>query len=358
MPTVPLPEPLSSSGAGTSVGDAAHPPNAVASLQQSGEGTAHVRASSPAALPNSESPSSQAMIADSQAPINTALASNLHPQLLSFYSTLRSTLKSSFPIAPPYTIQRLAELILNPTAHYRTLPSYLRALDRVISVFSTVDTFPLPVSDANNDSNSFLASSSASNLADDFNGAALTRIPWVRDSNSMVASSERPLASDLRTESTSVIDGPNGAGSMETVTVSINGIGSITRGANAFRATPSATMAEPLEQLHVPERAKESGLVPRQEAEADEERVHARGPEEIGEEDVGPQVPARTTHVFDAEAALGRPGEGEKVLTTEEKEINSESKDTDGDTAVKDANVNGAKEGGTDGELDDTSNIG
>lgn len=36
----------------------------------------------------------------------------------------------------PFTIQRLTELILTPTLHYRSLPKYLRALNRVLNVSS------------------------------------------------------------------------------------------------------------------------------------------------------------------------------------------------------------------------------
>ena len=341
MPTVPLPEPSPTSlVTETSAGEATQLPNSAPSPPLSEGGVVHVRASSPVDASSAVSP---AVVADSQASTIATPPGTLHPQLLSLYSTIQSTLKGSFSAAPPYTIQRLAELILYPTTHYRTLPSYLRALDRVISVSSTADTFPLHVSAADNEPNSFLASSSTSSQANDFNGAALTRIPWLRG-NDHAITVERPLASDLRTESTSVIDGPNGAGSMETVTVSVNGIGGAARGTNAFRVNPNAAPAEPLEQLLVTERAKESGLVPRQEAEADEERVHARGPEEIGMEDMGPQTSAATaTHVFDAEAAVGRPGEGERVLTVEEKE-NDEGVDVD--VIAKDADVRESEEDG------------
>ena len=359
MPTIPLPEPRPSSlVAETSAGETTHSPKAIPSSQQSDGGAVHVRASSPPTLPSTISPSSQAVIADSQPSSISAPAGTLHPSLLFFYSTIQSTLKSSFSVAPPYTIQRFAELILNPTAHYRTLPSYLRALDRVISVSSTADTFPLPASNPDSDSNSFLASSSPSNQANDFNGAALTQIPWLRDTASMIVGSERPLASDLRTESTSLIDGPNGAGSMETVTVSVNGMSNASRGTNAFRVNPSASTMEPSDQFLVAERAKESGLVPRQEAEADEERVHARGPEEIGMEDMGPQVSATVAHEFDAEAAVGRPGEGERVPTAEKKRDEEESKDADGDTIVNDRSVEGRVESEKEEEHRETNKMG
>ncbi|KDE03254.1 hypothetical protein MVLG_06248 [Microbotryum lychnidis-dioicae p1A1 Lamole] len=42
---------------------------------------------------------------------------------------------------PPFTIQRLCELILYPQKHYNSLPKYLRALMRVVSVASTRSAF-------------------------------------------------------------------------------------------------------------------------------------------------------------------------------------------------------------------------
>ncbi|ORY88885.1 PPP4R2-domain-containing protein [Leucosporidium creatinivorum] len=42
---------------------------------------------------------------------------------------------------PPFTIQRLCELVLYPRKHYTSLPKYLRALNRVISVSSDRSAF-------------------------------------------------------------------------------------------------------------------------------------------------------------------------------------------------------------------------
>jgi hypothetical protein len=54
-----------------------------------------------------------------------------------------ATLQSAFSERPPHTVQRLAELILDPKKHYATLPAWLRAVDRVVNVSSTADCFPL-----------------------------------------------------------------------------------------------------------------------------------------------------------------------------------------------------------------------
>lgn len=93
---------------------------------------------------------------------------------------------------PPHTIQRLAELILRPTAHYRTLPAYLRAVDRVVSVTSGADVFPFSApTDISPQPNGLVhASNSAGTyVTPDFahgpgsdeslGGALLTPIPWL-----------------------------------------------------------------------------------------------------------------------------------------------------------------------------------
>jgi hypothetical protein len=255
-------------------------------------------------------PLSPAIIPDSQPTDATTNPKTLPPQLEILFKNIKGNLKQSFGTAPPFTVQRLAELILRPSYHYRTLPSYLRALDRIVCVSSTADTFPLPsisTTESEGNGTSLLSSTANRALAEDFNGAALTRIPWLRDTASMMMSSERPLTSDLRTESTSLIDGPNGAGSVETVTVSMNGFPSSSTRDDA-QHRQDAPGSDHDEVNSTTDGARSSG----QDDAAEEERVRARGPDEIGSADIGPQS-ARAGHVFDAEAALGRPGEAETV---------------------------------------------
>ena len=79
-------------------------------------------------------PNSQAAPSVSQIPV-------LLQQML---TSIQSTLRSCFSQNPPHTIQRLAELVLHPKKYYKTLPAWLRAVDRVVSVSSTADIFPLP----------------------------------------------------------------------------------------------------------------------------------------------------------------------------------------------------------------------
>ncbi|KAH9842592.1 PPP4R2-domain-containing protein [Rhodofomes roseus] len=47
-----------------------------------------------------------------------------------------------FVQSPPFTIQRLCELCVRPTEHYKHLGKYLRAVERTLLVTSTWDAFP------------------------------------------------------------------------------------------------------------------------------------------------------------------------------------------------------------------------
>lgn len=85
-------------------------------------------------------------------------------------------------------------------------------------------------------------------------------------------------------------------------------------------------------------------------------RVHARGPDIVGMEDMGPQVAGSGTGELDIEGALGRRGEGERMPHTasgaeKRDEVGSEVKDGDGDVVIADADgvpegEEGADEGG------------
>ncbi|KAI4136613.1 MAG: hypothetical protein LQ341_005525, partial [Variospora aurantia] len=300
-------------------------------------------------------------------PSNSAISApsgTLPPQLLSLLSSIKSNLRTSFPEAPPHTAQRLAELVLRPRPHYRTLPSYLRALDRVVSVSSPSSVFPLP-SAAPPSSGSYLngtitpeKAKTTSDPDDSLGGAALTPIPWLRDSLAPDTAGGRVLGgSDLRRESTSVIDGPNGVGSVETVTVATNG--------NNGRA--SVTQGELIRQ------EQEAGVVPvpvvarntgtnstaavghgrAEEAENEDDTIpHARGPEIIGMEDMGPQGSSKG---FDVEAALGRKGEGDAprreqvtqgpIPSKLEEEGGGAGGEKDGDGDVEVVDADGIKEG-------------
>ncbi|KAG9073656.1 hypothetical protein FS749_014823, partial [Ceratobasidium sp. UAMH 11750] len=48
-----------------------------------------------------------------------------------------------FDGAPPFTVQRLAELAVNPRGHYKSVGKYIRALERTLLVTSTHKDYPL-----------------------------------------------------------------------------------------------------------------------------------------------------------------------------------------------------------------------
>ena len=357
-----------------------------------------------------------------QPPPNT-----LPPPLLSLLQTIQSTLLNSFPTSPPHTAQRLAELVLHPRTHYNTLPSYLRALDRIVSVASPASVFPLPTlaPPITATTNGPLLNGSDESSGEDgemrdmdfIGGAELTEIPWLRNNQNQITAngssspgglsgnatnanaSNAGLVGDLRTESTRVIDGPNGAGSVETVTVNVNGVsshspqaaadsnssnnnnapspaphgisqgeilrqeqeagivpvpspahrngGRITRsGAAAAAAANRAVLGEPPSDAAVGEEGTATVGDP------DTEPVHARGPDVVGVEDMGPQaLGSGLEGGIGLEGALGRRGEtgivgiesdgkGELDHGNGERE---KRKDGDGDVVI--ANADGVVDG-------------
>lgn len=255
---------------------------------------------------------------------------------------------SRFETSPPHTIQRLAELVLHPRAHYKALATYLHAVDRVVLVTSGTDTYPLPPAipdmstlengeeEAANPAETVSWGNTTNNtLGSDeaLGGALLTPIPWLtkREDDSAAGGS----GAQIHSEGTLTIDGPNGAGSIETVSVSINGIAStghargVTQG-ELLRQEQRAGVV-PVSQL------RES--YPEEEEEEEEEVEHARGPEEIGMSDTGPQ--GETTSVvgegggvetqgIDVAAALGRNREDEMVSKEKEDAVMAEGEDTAG----------------------------
>ncbi|KAK7718363.1 hypothetical protein SLS64_002314 [Diaporthe eres] len=352
----------------------------------------------------------------------------LPPQIIAMIAEINGVLNESFHTYPPHTIQRLAELVLRPRQHYKSLPSYLHAVDRVVHVTSGNNTYPLPPAipdmssmslggpngvmdqgqpqeNGSDTSMAWVSTSNGNAIGSDeaLGGALLTPIPWLqrrssgnRDgdggsesgesstlgsdggptplaANQGPASSQRSSSQqssrqfETRTESTETIDGPNGVGSIETVSISVNGIppmGSaaqqrvITQGelirqeqragvvpvsqlqrtgpvvvtssseaattATADDGSPSADAADNDTAMGEGEGEGE-GEPPKdtsseksdEEMPDEEEAPHARGPDIIGAADMGPQAPTSSSFSLstggnmevrgiDVEAAVGR----------------------------------------------------
>ncbi|KAK8162180.1 hypothetical protein IWX90DRAFT_415516 [Phyllosticta citrichinensis] len=346
----------------------------------------------------------------------------LPPELHEIYTSIVFNLNKNFPLHPPHTLQRLAELVMSPNAHYRFLPSYLRALDRVVTVSSPTTVFPLPQTTvpssvstilngvtpgSANLSSPSVGSSPSLGSDDSLGGALLTPIPWLRPENDCSGNS----GSELVSESTEMVDGPNGTGRIETVSV-VNGVLGTTTSApasttatspspdnasdspsspsgtantNATATAPDALRdTGPITQGELLRQEQEAGIVtvaasgasgstssrpvtrssgllsasqqpnPDQQSEPhaegepveDAEPPHARGPDVIGMEDMGPQQGGGLARSIDMEAAVGRPaphpersgegsqegeGEGAKVDEAQGGSREEEMKDADDD---------------------------
>lgn len=292
----------------------------------------------------------------------------------------------TFQSHPPHTIQRLSELVLRPRAHYKALAPYLHAVDRVVHVTSSTNIYPLPPAipelasmTINGDgvadpaaavgwANPTCGSAAAADEA--LGGALLTPIPWLNrpspESNNGDSSSNGGGSSgaQIHSESTETIDGPNGVGSIETVSVSVNGVPStghargVTQG-ELLRQEQRAGVV-PVSQLSRNQNGHEHNPLPRASHEdeegemegeegdekarheggedeegQDEEVPHARGPDEIGAGDIGPQSASTSfvgeggldSHDIDVEAAVGRKHDVEPPAAAEEEEVKAEEEE-------------------------------
>jgi hypothetical protein len=282
-------------------------------------------------FPTSSNTTSTSLIPDSL-PDNASHSTTELPALLSqIHSTALNTLRTNFSHRPPHTIQRLAELTLYPTKHYKTLPAWLRALDRVVSVSSSADIFPLsetpPVVNgvngdgaggilwANSDStmgrregNGTGGMYDSANLGSDesLGGALLTPIPWLRNGNGDTQDESEGSSGLLESTASGSSADPDADALDDTAGLGINAMiperenGAVTQG--ELIATEQNAGVIPVTRS--PGRAEEglaTSLV-----EDTEELPHARGPDVVGSVDIG-RVDGR-----DMQIRIGdTPGEGE-----------------------------------------------
>ena len=157
-------------------------------------------------------------------------------------ASIKETLTTTFSTAPPHTVQRLAELFQKPNEHYRSLPKFLRAVQRVISVSSTTDQFPLPSAVEYPTTGILNALGSDESLG----GALLTPISWLR-SGAVSTDSE----SDTK----------------------MNGVS-------------QGELLRQEQELDI----QSSSSIPDGENN-DKQKLHAQGPLKLGPEDLGPQPP-------------------------------------------------------------------
>jgi hypothetical protein len=205
----------------------------------------------------------------------------------------------------------------------------------------------------------------------------LTPIPWLSPIRDVQAQRVAQANSDreLQRESTEIVDGPNGAGRIETVSV-VNGVMTTVYSHAPLPSQPSSSalaqhIPHSTEQTLRAEGAVTQGELLRQEQEAgvvavsprrlrmteeemrimdadeqdeEDEKPHARGPEEIGMEDTGPQE-RPSGHGLDMEHAVGR----HKRESSVEREIGSHEESSSVETkedVMKDADDEDDKEQG------------
>jgi hypothetical protein len=204
-----------------------------------------------------------------------------------------------------------------------------------VAVSSPLSLFPLPLAVLPTSGGLLNGSASAINTTtptlgsdESLGGALLTPIPWLQNRGQ----------NELVSESTEMVDGPNGAGRIETVTVGM--LTGRQRPDTAPTNNPVAQIASshpdgetlpstgPVTQGELLRQEQEAGIVLNNPhslttsptrttygesegggtiidtVEGEEEPPHARGPELIGMEDTGPQ---KKVGALDIEGAVGRP---------------------------------------------------
>ncbi len=207
-------------------------------------------------------------------------------------NSILRTLRGSFAEKPPHTIQRLAELVLNPNKHYKTLPAWLRAVDRAVSVTSTADIFPLPQAQSlpqgvldgahtNGVTNGLGSGTGGGGILwtnsdtrdaglgsdESLGGALLTPIPWLKSGE--IAGTKSPESDPLES-----IDKPGNSFVPERQD------GAVTQG-ELIRMEQEAGI------VPVSQTIGEGGV--EMESEGAEAIPHARGPDVVGVEDMGLQ---------------------------------------------------------------------
>ena len=81
---------------------------------------------------------------DSASPVGQPTrTSDRSPAMKMLSMTIEDTLKTRFAQSPPWTVQRMSELLLDPQRGNKSLGSFLRSLDAVLSANSCMSAFPL-----------------------------------------------------------------------------------------------------------------------------------------------------------------------------------------------------------------------
>lgn len=130
--------------------------------------------------------------------IKDPLDSNHTETLESFSNRLTEHLTKVFPDNPPFTIVRLSEILYSPRKHYHTAEKFLRALENVIQVSSSIAEFPETTFEVNGH-NSLKNHEFGENTLpisignDETDTIFLTKIPWLTEDDIKEIESEHYL---------------------------------------------------------------------------------------------------------------------------------------------------------------------
>ncbi|KAL4955633.1 hypothetical protein BDW69DRAFT_160365 [Aspergillus filifer] len=318
-----------------------HDPNPVPSSSNKENAVPDPQASPPPASSLGPSSSTERIPESLPASQADAVPPSLPAPLILILQSIQSTLRSLFTSKPPHTVQRLIELILHPNAHYKTLPAYLRAVDRVVSVTSSADVFPFPMQSGtaqpqpngtlNGAETTFMMSDNALGSDESLGGALLTPIPWLNNASSPGAEAagidEMSMDSTAPALQNQLLTQPADLSAQQTVGIDTSGTGSILEG---------EMTAEP------------EGI------------PHARGPSLLGVEDMGLQDGKGVEMTLlnkEAESDAANPLTEDSTTTTSQKTAAS-ADITDTATTVTDlAAVTTEKDGTTDADADGDGDI-
>lgn len=116
----------------------------------------------------------------------------------SFTNRITTHLSKTFDKYPPFTIVRFSEILQSPQKHYSTADKFLRALENVIQVSSSIAEFPDPKFDVKVNGDEAKVNGKADMVpvpvgSDDSQTIFLTKIPWLTEEDIKEIESEHYL---------------------------------------------------------------------------------------------------------------------------------------------------------------------
>lgn len=130
--------------------------------------------------------------------ITDPLDSNRKETFESFTNRITTHLSKTFSKYPPFTIVRFSEILQSPQKHYSTPDKFLRALENVIQVSSSIAEFPDPNFDVKLNGEEVKTNGKAGMVpvsvgSDDSQTIFLTKVPWLTEEDIKEIESEHYL---------------------------------------------------------------------------------------------------------------------------------------------------------------------